>query len=157
MVPVSEVQVDACCEVNHAEHTTFVEKTENWDRWGILLSSLCAIHCLITPVLLLALPVLGGYFHNPLVHIIMALFVVPVGLFAFWSGYKHHKKVSLFVMGIVGLSLVGGAPLAHDFFHELMHDFEFLSEEVMTILGSVILICAHLLNRRACQCDDHKH
>lgn len=150
---MSEVQVDACCEVNHAEHTTFVEKTENWDRWGIVLSSLCAIHCLITPILILALPVLGGYFESELVHIIMALFVVPVGVFAFWSGYKHHKKVSLLVMGLVGVSLVGGAPLVHDF----LHDLEFIREDVMTVLGSVILICAHLLNRRACQCDDHKH
>lgn len=154
---MSEVQVDACCEVNHAEHTTFVEKTENWDRWGIFLSSLCAIHCLVTPFLILALPVLGGYFENELVHIIMALFVVPVGVFAFWSGYKHHKKMYLLVMGFVGLSLVGGAPLVHDFLHMEHLHIDHAHEELMTIIGSVTLIVAHVLNRRACQCDDHKH
>jgi hypothetical protein len=152
VVSVSELEADACCEVNHAEHTNFVEKTENWDRWGIFLSSLCAIHCLVTPILLLALPVLGGYFENQMVHIIMALFVVPVGAFAFWSGYKHHKKMYLLVLGFVGLSLVGGAPLVHDFFH-----IELMREDLMTIFGSTILIGAHLLNRRACQCDDHSH
>ena len=147
---MSELEAHACCEVNHNEHIDFVEKTENWDRWGILLSSLCAIHCLVTPLLLLALPVLGGYFENQLVHIVMALFVVPVGAFAFWSGYRHHKKLSLLVMGVVGLSLVGGAPLVHDFFH-----VELMREDLMTILGSAILIGAHLLNRRACQCHAH--
>lgn len=149
---MSEVQADACCEVNHAEHTNFVEKTENWDRWGIFLSTLCAIHCLLTPVLILSLPALGSYFENEMVHIIMALFVVPVGAFAFWSGYKHHKKMYLLVLGFVGLSLVGGAPLVHDFFH-----IDLFPEDLMTIFGSAILIGAHLLNRRACQCDDHSH
>jgi hypothetical protein len=147
---VSEVKAEACCEVNHNEHTNFVEETENWDRWGILLSSLCAIHCLVTPILLLSLPVLGAYFQSQMVHVVMALFVVPVGAFAFWSGYKHHKKINLLAMGFVGLSLVGGAPLVHDFFN-----VELIREDIMTIFGSAILIGAHLLNRRACQCHEH--
>ncbi|MNU04161.1 MerC mercury resistance protein [compost metagenome] len=58
----------------------------------------------------------------------------------------------LLALGFVGLSLVGGAPLVHDFFH-----VELFREDLMTIFGSSILIGAHLLNRRACQCDDHTH
>lgn len=142
---------DACCEVNHAEHANFVETTDNWDRWGILLSTLCAIHCMLTPLLLLSLPVLGAYFDNEIVHIVMALFVVPVGVFAFWSGYRHHRKAYLLALGFVGLSLVGGAPILHDV------GIEVVNPHFMTIVGSFLLIGAHILNRRACQCESHAH
>lgn len=144
---------DACCDVNHAEHDAFAEKTERWDKIGLFLSTLCAIHCLATPLLVLALPVLGEVFHEEWVHILMALFVVPVGLYAFWSGYKHHRQAKVLGLGIVGLLLVGGASvMPHELHHEVV---EALGYDVFTIGGSVLLIVAHLLNRRACLC--HKH
>lgn len=143
---------DACCDVNHAEHDLFAEKTERWDKIGLFLSSLCALHCLATPLLVLALPVLGDVFHEEWVHILMALFVVPVGLYAFWSGYKHHHQVQVFGLGIAGLVLVSGASLLPHQVHEVV---EFYGHDILTIVGSVFLIVAHILNRRACLC--HKH
>jgi cation transport ATPase len=142
---------DACCDVNHAEHADFEVQTERWDKLGLWLSSLCAIHCLATPLLVLALPVLGGFFEQEWVHLAMALFVVPVGLFAFWSGYKHHLQMRVFALGTVGLLLVGGASLAP---HELV---EIQGFDVVTVLGSILLITAHILNRRACLCHKHSH
>ncbi|KYG64094.1 hypothetical protein AZI86_14935 [Bdellovibrio bacteriovorus] len=143
------IAAEACCDVNHAEHAQFEAQTEQWDRWGLWLSSMCAIHCLATPLLVLALPVLGGFFHQEWVHLAMALFVVPVGLIAFWSGYKHHRQVPVFSLGVVGLILVG---LASVLPHEMV---EIQELDVVTILGSICLIAAHILNRRACLC--HKH
>lgn len=138
-----------CCDVDHTQHQTFEETTDRWDKLGIFLSSLCAIHCLVTPLLVLALPVMGEFFEQEWVHLTMALFVVPVGLFAFWSGYKHHHQSKVFALGVLGLSMVGGASLAP---HEWV---EFWGHDMVTILGSMFLIIAHVLNRRACLC--HKH
>ncbi|KYG65418.1 hypothetical protein AZI87_12830 [Bdellovibrio bacteriovorus] len=143
------MKIDSCCEVDHTQHATFEEKTDRWDKIGIFLSSLCALHCLATPLLVLALPVLGEFFHQEWVHLVMALFVVPVGLFAFWSGYKHHNQMKVFALGVVGLTMVGGASLLP---HEWVEVYE---HDVVTILGSIFLITAHILNRRACLC--HKH
>lgn len=98
---------------------------------------------------MLALPVLGEAFEAEWVHILMALFVLPVGLFAFWSGYKHHKQVRVFSLGVVGLVLVGGASL-------MPHSWvELLGHDLVTISGSGLLIVAHILNRRACLCHRH--
>lgn len=138
-----------CCDVDHTQHQTFEETSDRWDKLGIFLSSLCAIHCLVTPLLVLALPVMGEFFEQEWVHLTMALFVVPVGLFAFWSGYKHHHQGKVFALGVLGLSMVGGASLAP---HEWV---EFWGHDMVTILGSMFLIIAHVLNRRACLC--HKH
>jgi hypothetical protein len=147
--PVLGADKDACCDVNHNEHEAFEEQTAAWDKWGMFFSSLCALHCLITPLLVLSLPFLGEAFENPWVHIGMAIFVVPVGTYAFWSGFKHHKKIGLLVMGLVGVTLVGGASIApHSW-------IDFFGHNVVTIFGSCLLVLAHFLNRRACLCHRH--
>lgn len=143
------LEVETCCTVDHSLHQEFEDTTDRWDKIGILLSTLCAIHCLVTPLLVLTLPILGQAFEEEWVHLVMALFVVPVGGVAFWSGYKHHKKMKVFALGIMGLTLVGGASL-------VSHSWvEFFGHDLITIFGSTFLITAHILNRRACLCHRH--
>ncbi|MNK01161.1 MerC mercury resistance protein [compost metagenome] len=140
-----------CCEVDHSQHEVFEEKTGKWDRIGIFLSSLCAIHCLATPLLVLALPFMGEVFEHEMFHIGMAVFVVPVAFFAFWSGYKHHHQRPVFFMGILGASMIGLASV-------LPHEWVEVNElDVVTIAGSFLLVIAHILNRRACLCHKHDH
>ncbi|WP_413584284.1 MerC domain-containing protein [Bdellovibrio sp. HCB274] len=143
---------DACCDVDHSQHEQFAEQTDLWDRLGIYLSSLCAIHCLLTPVFLLALPALGEAFESSWVHLSMAAVILPIGLFAFWSGYKHHRQMKVAAMGVGGLLLVCAGTVLH---HELEEIFPMLPHNTVTILGSILLVTAHFLNRRACQCDSH--
>lgn len=139
----------SCCDVDHTQHETFEEQTDRWDKLGIFLSSLCAIHCLATPLLVLTLPMMGEFFEQEWVHLLMALFVVPVGLFAFWSGYKHHQQINVFALGVLGLTMVGGASLAP---HSWV---EFFGYDLVTLFGGVFLVIAHVLNRRACLCHRH--
>lgn len=117
----------------------------------MFLSGLCAIHCLATPLLALALPFLGEAFEQPWVHLMMAVFVVPVGLFAFVSGYRRHQQKGVFALGLMGLIFVAGASLApHEWFaFSGGHD-------VITIFGSVLLLTSHFKNRKACACE-HGH
>ncbi|GEM_PF-253525 len=142
---------ESCCEVNHAEHDQFTEKTDRWNKIGIVLSGICALHCLITPVLLFAIPVLGGFFENSWFHIILALGVLPVGLFAFWKGYQHHRKISILGFGLMGMTFIISAALVP---HEWV---EWKEIDVVTVIGSLFLISAHILNQRACQCDSHRN
>lgn len=139
-----------CCEVEH-QHQVFEEKTGKWDRVGIFLSSLCAVHCLLAPVLIFALPFAGEFFHNDYFHLGMALFVVPVAFFAFLSGYKHHNQKLVVAIGLLGALMIGGASV-------LPHEWvEFYEMDVVTISGSLLLIIGHILNRRACRCETHSH
>lgn len=141
-------EVEMAAEMDVAESLEHKE-IDRWDRIGLLLSGLCAIHCLVTPLLILSLPLLAEKFASPWVHIVMALFVVPVGLFAFWSGYRHHQKNHILALGFAGLALIGSAAVGPHLW------FGFLGDDLMTVIGSGLLICAHLLNRRACQCHTH--
>lgn len=138
-----------CCVVDHSQHDEFEKKTTVWDRVGMTLSSICAIHCLLTPFLILLVPALGSAFESEWVHLGLALLVVPVAFYAFWSGYQHHHRKYLLVMGLLGAAMIGAAAI-------LPHDWvELFGFDMMTILGSIILVVSHILNRNACLCHVH--
>ncbi len=120
-----------------------------WDQVGMMVSSLCFVHCVVTPIFILSLPWLGEYFHDPLFHIFIFLLVVPIGLYAFFQGYSHHKNKSVLALGIPGLFAVGlGAFVPERIAHQIGH-------ESLTIVGSILLISAHYINRRVCR--KHRH
>jgi hypothetical protein len=123
----------------------------SWDRIGMGLSILCAVHCLATPLVILSLPILARYYLvHPLFHFLLAGVIIPVGLIAFVAGLRHHRNWWVLVLGIPGLVLVTGVPY-------LVHVQNFnLNEPLMMVLGSLSLVMAHLLNRRSClSCDIH--
>ncbi len=120
-----------------------------WDRVGIFLSGLCALHCMIAPFLALFVPAAGFISDSEWVHIGLAFFVVPVGLAAFWLGYRHHQNTGIFALGLLGLLAIASAAILPHEWIELAH------VDVVTILGSFILLSAHFWNRRACTCHAH--
>lgn len=122
------------------------DKNDRLDQVGMLISTLCAIHCVATPLLVFSVPMLAYSFHHPLFHIGIAALVVPVGVWAFWRGYRRHHRKDILALGVLGLSVVGlAAVLPHAWMHIIGHT-------PLTILGSAVLILAHWLNRRSCLC-----
>ncbi len=122
-----------------------------WDQIGTFLSFLCLIHCVLTPFVVLSLPILARYYlANPLIHLALALAIVPVGLWSFYRGYSHHASTKPLVLGIPGIFLVSATPyLVH------VQGFD-LPESGLVIIGSIFLIIAHRINRRSCQkCAHH--
>lgn len=127
-----------------------IKQIMNLDQVGTGLSLLCAIHCILTPLALLFLPVfVGRAFENPMFHWILALMIIPIGLKAFVAGYKHHKRMKVFMLGIPGLLIVGVIPLVFPV------AFDVWTESILMIIGSCLLISAHWLNRKSCSCEIH--
>ena len=118
----------------------------NLDKIGISLSGICAIHCLITPILLLMLPPLSGHSHNHEIHTFFFFFVAPVASFSFWRTYRAHGNIKPLILGGVGL-LILLLPLV---VMELHHTGHFIS-----VVGSILMILAHLQSIR-CKCH-HSH
>jgi hypothetical protein len=84
------------------------------DRMGMYASVLCAIHCAITPFLLILAPAFGGLWSHPLSHWIAAAFVVPLASVMIRKGYRRHRKRWVLVMGTLGIGLIlFGAVLPH--------------------------------------------
>jgi hypothetical protein len=117
------------------------------DKAGICLSVICIVHCVLTPVILLALPAMQifEWWHGSL-HIIFAIIIPLLALAAFIPGYRLHRDARVFKISLIGFGLiVAGITIPHAL------EIEWL-EPVLSIAGSIFLVRAHLVNRNLCAC-----
>ena len=118
-----------------------------WDLAGIGASSLCVIHCLATPLLVVFLPVLEVV--EKQTHTGFALAILGIGLLAFWPGYLRHRRWRIIATAIVGFSLISlGVTAPEGVLSES-------AEAIATILGGAILVTAHLRNVYFCRSCRH--
>jgi membrane protease YdiL (CAAX protease family) len=120
-------------------------ETKKWDRTGVLLSTLCALHCLVAPFVALSLPLWVYSIHYSPVHLFISIFIIPVAVYSFWTGFKKHKKKIVFVLGGLGIFLLSIALIGPSTRNQLRWN------DIMTIIGSLSLIVGHLLNRYSLQ------
>lgn len=75
------------------------------DCVAISMAVICGIHCLVTPVLLVALPILATTFWvDANFHLWMLLLVIPTTSLAVWSGCRRHKD--RWVIGAAALGIL---------------------------------------------------
>lgn len=171
------------------------------DALGICASTLCMIHCIALPLLLIALPMwklrasdtnsiverrlvttdsrgtastssqnqcceleccetaaVGGGGDNERqasccstptdfwIHVCLLSAVAPLGLVAWGMGYRRHRRISVLCLGFFGVLLLTGALLFGTYL------LGGRGEQVMTVMGSICMVSAHLWNRRQCRC-----
>jgi hypothetical protein len=157
LVDISEVP-----SVGVSKQSLFVRlfKRRIWvDRLGIFLSALCAVHCFLTPIALLALQsslwivnvnLLHERFHE------LLLFILPcLALIAFVPGYLGHRNAKVFFLALPGFLLILGSAFLFDHSQESLMNhvsIQSLFSTVISIAGSGFLIAAHFLNRRLSIC-----
>ncbi|TVP81278.1 MAG: MerC domain-containing protein [Puniceicoccaceae bacterium] len=77
------------------------------DRVAIFLAILCGVHCLLTPVLLMALPFIGASFWvDANFHLWILLLVIPTTGLALFSGCRKHKDRWVLGFGALGLAIL---------------------------------------------------
>jgi len=108
------------------------------DRVGMLLSSLCAIHCVLGIVVVAGLGLGGGLLLDPAIHRIGLLLATLVAGIAIGIGAIQHRRAAPFVVAMTGLTFMGGG-LAVE------HGVE---EAVLTIIGVTLVAAGHVLNLR---------
>jgi hypothetical protein len=113
------------------------------DTLGIVASSLCVVHCLAMPVLLLALPSMTAQMlESDYTHVVLAGAVTAFCILAIVPGYMRHSNKSVLALMLAGLSLVLTATFC---LHLLGHDG--LEMPIITV-GNLLVVFAHLRNRR---------
>ena len=118
------------------------------DRAAICFSSLCILHCLLMPVLLVAYPIgIVVTLSDEIFHRIMVSVALPLSLVSLYVGYGHHKRNQLIVLGGIGIVMLV-LPLTTS--HELISES---GETWLTVAGAVILCLAHVVNFRLCTVD----
>lgn len=108
------------------------------DRAGILLSGACAVHCLLSIVLVSGLGIGGEFFMSPDIHRAGLVIATLIAAVAIGWGAVRHRMAAPFVIAMTGLTFMGGA-LA------VPHGYE---EAVLTIIGVALVSLGHILNMR---------
>ena len=118
------------------------------DILAISISGLCAVHCLLTPLVIILFPILSGTviagenFHRLLLWVIL-----PTSGLAVVLGCRRHKDTVVFALGMVGLSLlIVGALWAHAWLGEW-------GDRLLTMVGGGIMAVGHVRNYRLCRND----
>lgn len=121
------------------------------DRVAISASALCMLHCLVTPLLLVAVPVISSTFMaDEQFHKLLVVFILPVSFIALFLGCRRHRDRIVMMFGSIGLILlVAVAFIGHDILGEN-------GEKIGTIISGFILVIGHIQNYFLCrhdQCD----
>jgi len=99
--------------ITNSHYTKTSPVSKLFDAAGMTLSFLCMIHCLALPLLFSCLPWLESCLGtDERVHIAFAIFVLPIGLLALASGYRHHGQAWIFLWGLAGMLCLATAVVA---------------------------------------------
>lgn len=122
----------------HAHH----HQPDPQDTLGQVLSAVCMVHCVTTPLVIGLLPaaasVLGGF------HPVLLVGVSAVAVWAFVPGYRRHRSPQPALLALAGIGLLAAATLL---FHGQVWD------AVFSVAGATVMMAAHWRNRvlqRAC-------
>ncbi len=112
------------------------------DAFGIVLSAVCMLHCLMLPALV-AYGV-GGLFvglDTEWTHIFLLAIIVPLSGIAFIGGWIRHRRASVLALGVTGVVLLAiAAFVLHPFYGKT-------ADVIVTTLGGAMLVVAHWRNR----------
>lgn len=108
------------------------------DGLGMVLSGLCAVHCLLGLVLVSVLGLGGGVLLAPEIHEIGLALAVGVGVLTLGLGALRHGRTGPLLIGGLGIALMATALLVG-------HG---PAEAVLTIAGVALVAFAHIRNLR---------
>jgi hypothetical protein len=111
---------------------------DRFDRVGIVLSGLCAVHCLATLMVVALLGLGGGLLLDPAIHRVGLALAMVVGVVGLGLGFSRHARREPLALGAAGLSLMG---MALAFGHGPQ-------EGALTVAGVALVALAHWRNVR---------
>lgn len=108
------------------------------DGLGMLLSGLCAVHCLLGLLLVTVLGLGGGVLLAPEIHETGLALAVGIGVLTLGLGALRHGKTGPLMIGAAGIALMASAlAVGHG-----------PAEAVLTIAGVALVAYAHIRNLR---------
>ena len=125
-----------------------------FDKLGVMVSSLCLIHCLLLPILIILLPATSTLFiaDEGTAHMVLLSLVLVAGCASFIPGYTIHSHWGPMSLAAIGIAvLTYSAVWAHS---HLGHG----GDTWLSVIGSLVLISAHIYNHYRCKaCASHSN
>ena len=135
------------------------------------MAALCAVHCLISPILIMALPIIAtSFFVHQDFHLWMIFLVLPTTAFAVFMGCRNHKDRAVVALSAIGLSVLLFALIQERMHYASKGDIAVSSADCETCardltaepmpmqagvwlnaIGGLFLASAHIRNFRLCR------
>ncbi|KUR77033.1 MerC domain-containing protein [Novosphingobium sp. Fuku2-ISO-50] len=128
--------------MHESPHSTAPRHHGRLDRFGVILSGLCMVHCLAGLLLIGVLGLGGGLLLHPAVHRIGLILAVLIGALTIGANALRHGHRLPLGLGLCGLMLMAGAVLSD-------HG---AGEAILTIGGVALVASAHIINLRRAPC-----
>jgi hypothetical protein len=124
--------------MGRAMKQAFISIRGRLDRVGVILSGLCALHCLAGLLLVAGLGLGGGILLAPEIHRVGLALAIAVGSITLVLGVVRHGDPVPLQVGAAGISFMAVALfVGHG-----------TAEGVLTIMGVALLAWAHVRNLR---------
>ncbi len=117
---------------------TWISIRDRLDGAGVVLSGLCAVHCLLSIVLVSVLGLGGQLLLAPAIHEVGLALAIGVGAVTLGLGALRHGLPGPLFIGLVGICLMSAALLVGHGPREAM----------LTIAGVALVATAHIKNLR---------
>ena len=141
------------------------------DHLAIGMAAVCAIHCLLTPILIIALPIIAtSFFVHQDFHLWMIFLVLPTTIYAVFMGCRNHKDRAVLALSAIGLSVLlfalvqeRGGYSREEGFAVSSTDCETCARDIsaelvpmragvwLNAIGGIFLASAHVRNFRLCR------
>lgn len=110
------------------------------DRVGATASFLCAIHCVMLPFVLAALPLLGlGFLADHRFERIFVACAATLASITILTAYRRHRKRHALFLMVPGIALMLSGILIDIEHHEWLHTG-------LVVSGGVLVASAHIIN-----------
>lgn len=108
------------------------------DGLGVMLSALCAVHCLLGLALVTVLGLGGSILLAPEIHEVGLALAVVIGTLTIGLGAVRHGRTGPLLVGSLGIALMAAA----------LFTGHGAAEGVLTVSGVVLVALAHIRNLR---------
>ena len=130
---------------SHASGHAHQHGKDPQDALGQVLSAVCAVHCVSTPLVLALLPSAGAVVGGA--HPVLFVLVLGVAAWAFVPGYRCHHRLDVVGLAAAGLAFLGIAAFV---FHDSL-----ALDTGLSLVGAGLMMTAHWKNRAALRtCHD---
>lgn len=129
-----------------------IQHSKRWDRTGLVIASLCLVHCLTLPVIVSMMPAARVYLSSTWIEGAILLAGILVGSISFLLSFQKHRQKYPILLGTLGVSLLvwslfGGIGHLHIGSTLLLSHFD-----PLMVGGGAFLIAGHFGNIHACHC-----
>lgn len=123
-------------------HSLLDEPNDTADRLGILVSAICAVHCMLVPILFYLLPAAGVALGDERLEWGLLLLAGMVASLSLGLSYRRHRSLTVLALLVAGLLLLVAARLLEE------HGEPALLSALVSVVGASVLVTGHAFNLR---------